>query len=164
MNRVKKYVVLVLSVLCVSLFVYKLHDFTMSEKKLIIRGICATNELTRKESYLPPEAFQNGKIDLPVPLLFQHNPDLVLGKVTKMVVLDEMVIFYAEVYQDGWRAPIAEDIKKGLLNSDSVGIIVLSMMGPFIMSLDLMEISVVTVPAVRAAKFEVIGEVGVDVD
>jgi HK97 family phage prohead protease len=127
---------------------------------LILRGYGSTFFEDRDHDVVTPDALRGavGKfLENPV-LLLQHNPEKVIGRVTSAVVDQVGLLVEAEVPppppgSEPWHVKAYSDIRNGLLRAFSIG-------GWFrraknlITSMDLLELSVVSIPSNAAALFQ----------
>lgn len=139
-------------------------------KGLKISGLMTTKELDRDTDIVEPGAFSEqiqSFLDNPI-LLFNHNTEQPIGVVEELEVREDGVFAVARVHDP----QIKEWIELGMLQMFSVSFIILDrkfseaqvgpngeMLAPPIRTItkaELLELSVVTIPANRTARFEVI--------
>lgn len=129
---------------------------------LVLQGYASTYSTDRDKEAVAPQALRNAiaKYLTNPMLLFQHSPDQVLGNVTKATVDNvglwiEAVIPPPATGCGAWLADAFNGIKNGLYHAFSIGGI-FDRVKDAIVGMDLMEISVVSIPAQPEALFDVV--------
>jgi|SRR5699024_530900 len=130
-------------------------------------GIASTPATDRMRDTVDPHG---ASIELPLPLLWQHDPDKPIGHVTTAKVTDDGIAITARVQKPDSDMPrglvgrLEEawySIKNGLVRGLSIGFMPLKFEpnddgGMHISHYDLMEVSAVTVPANQEATIQTI--------
>jgi HK97 family phage prohead protease len=124
-------------------------------------GIASTGAVDRMGDILEP---RGATISLPAPLLWQHRHDVPVGRVTRATVSDTGIEIEATIAEIDTRGPLrqaADDawaaVRAGLVDSLSVGFLPRASEpikggGRRFTSWDLLEVSIVTVPANAGAR------------
>jgi HK97 family phage prohead protease len=134
--------------------------------KITIEGYANTVDKDRVGDVVLPTAFEKSLpvyLDNPV-MLFQHDWDKVIGRVTEAKVTDKGLWVKGEVSNAKDVEDVRTKIAEGSLKTFSIGynevdaVYDESRKINIVKELELLEISVVTIPANAAAKFSVVGE------
>jgi HK97 family phage prohead protease len=125
---------------------------------LVLRGYASTYETDRDREAVTPEALKKAVAQYlanPI-LLLQHDPDKPIGKITSATVDDKGLFVEALVSPPvaEWAREAYQKIKDGVFRAFSIGGLFQKLKNAII-GMDLMEISVVSVPANPTALFEV---------
>lgn len=146
-------------------------EFKLSGEKdangdLIIKGFANTVTKDRVDESVLPKAFEKTLptfMENPV-LLFQHDWDKVIGKVTEAKITEKGLFITAKISQAADVKDIRTKINEGILSTFSIGYNEIdsdfekSTDTKIINELELLEISVVTIPANVEAKFRPVQE------
>lgn len=129
--------------------------------KIVIKGYANTVDKDRVGDVVLPKAFEKTLkeyLDNPV-ILYQHNWDLVIGKCVKAEITDTGLYIEAEISQAKDVEDVRTKIAEGSLKTFSIGYNELDAdydeanSCNVVKELELMEISVVTIPCNPKAKF-----------
>jgi len=121
-----------------------------------IKGVAITTGYNRDGGRIHPSAFK-GVVDAnrQIPLLSDHCHDSsgVLGKITKLTILDDKVLFEAELTRTEDNAVLVDKILRGYIAYVSVGFFPEAKdRDGIVTDLDLIEISIVPMPSYRDSK------------
>jgi HK97 family phage prohead protease len=113
-----------------------------------IEGIAFTVQKNRKDLVVLPSALKHTR-SLQIPLLYGHMATKgVIGKVTKIIVGNGVVRFKAELTRTERNAHIIDKVLKGYIKHVSIGFIALETTDEGVVTkMDLLEISIVPIPA-----------------
>lgn len=136
-------------------------DNDNDDDKIIITGLASTDSVDRAGDIILHSAWARGlnNYKLNPILLFNHNYDAPIGKVTDIQIVKEGLKITGEIYKAAGNA--FELIKRGVLSAFSVGFMPTEMTynektdGFLIKQAELLEISVVSVPCNQTALFSV---------
>jgi HK97 family phage prohead protease len=139
-------------------FAFKATE-TKADGTIVIAGYASTWETDRDKQYVTDDAFDASLetyLTNPI-LLLQHNPDWPIGKITNAYTDDKGLYVEAIIPPPvaEWAQEAYQKIADGVLTAFSIG----GMFGVVkdaITAIDLMEISVVSIPANPSAIFEVV--------
>ena len=134
-----------------------------ADGSLLLRGYASTWDVDRDREAVQPSAVKAalaGYLSNPV-LLWQHNAARIIGRITKAAVdavglLVEAVMPPPPSGSEAWHVKAFHDVKHGLYRAFSIGGFFKKDAGDNIIGMDLMEVSVVSVPANPTALFEVV--------
>lgn len=137
-----------------------------NEEKRLIEGYASTKHIDRVNDVVLPEAFKDTLKSFlagSCPLLFNHNPNEPVGKIVAATIDDTGLYVKAEIGKGYGKADdVWAMIKDGVLKAFSIGFIPLEMEPDeknaeinYIKKLELLEISIVSVPANREALFTI---------
>jgi HK97 family phage prohead protease len=133
---------------------------------IIIEGYANTVDKDRVGDVVLPTAFEKSLptyMDNPV-MLFQHDWDQIVGSVVDAKITDKGLWVKGKVSNAGDVDNVRTKIREGSLKTFSIGYNELDAVYDetkkvnYVKELELLEISVVTIPANAAAKFSVVGE------
>lgn len=124
----------------------------MDDETRVIRGIASTPSPDRMDDVVMPKG---AKFNLPIPLLWQHNPDQPIGHVTEATITDKGIEVVAEIakgitdeIERAWKL-----VKAGLVRGLSIGFRELkteqipNSWGVIFEEWEWLELSAVTIPA-----------------
>ena len=141
---------------------FEIVDIKSANGKLRIKGYANTVDKDRVGDVVLPAAFKKSidtYMDNPV-LLYQHNWDAIIGKVINYEINDKGLYIEAEISDADDCKDVRTKIREKTLRTLSIGFNEVdatyneSTKTKIIKELDLLEISVVTIPANTQAKFE----------
>lgn len=137
---------------------------SFDDEKRIITGVATTPSLDRAGDTVQP---LGAKFMLPLPLLFHHNHEMPIGKVTKLTVTKDGILFEAEIAKieeegilknrtdEAWQS-----VKSGLTSAVSIGFssskYSSTKTGIDFEEWEMYELSLVTIPANRDATIQTI--------
>lgn len=120
-----------------------------------IVGVCSTFDMNRNGLALTPGAYKTVQA-VNIPLLIDHDASVgsIVGRVTEITTLEDKVIFRAQIRATNKTKAVIQKILSGELNGISIGFIPLGFDGTTrrIHSIDLLEISLVAIPADPGAR------------
>lgn len=131
--------------------------------RLTIKGYANTKDRDRVGDVVLPEAFKNQLpeyMENPI-LLFMHDWDRPCGKVVSAIIDDKGLLIEAEITNAKSAEDIREMVKDGTLKTFSIGYNELDSdwdkdtATNYVKEIELLEISIVTIPCNTQAKFEV---------
>lgn len=139
---------------------------TVDAEKRVIEGYASTKFIDRVKDVVLPTAFEKSLPEFlkgSHPLLFNHNPNEPVGKIVGAKIDDTGLFVRAEIGKDYGRADdVWKMIQDGVLKAFSIGFIIKKTEEKddepnvrYITELDLLEISIVSVPANKEALFTV---------
>ena len=120
--------------------------------KLEIYGIAMVESLNRNGTIVNVESLEQ-HFTRPVPLVLDHNyhTSQVIGKVYAVEKIGPILTFHAEMLVTEENYQVAQKLMNGYINSVSIGLSPLDIHGYEVYG-ELIEISLVVVPAVKDAK------------
>lgn len=143
---------------------WELSKIKAADGGIIIEGYANTNDKDRVSDIVLPTAFTKTLpeyMENPV-LLFQHNWDLVIGTVTDAKITDKGLYVKAKISNAKDVEDVRTKINEGALRTFSIGYNEVDAVedptkkANIVKELELLEISVVTIPANSKAKFTVV--------
>lgn len=123
---------------------------SIKENGIITGAVASTGSLDRDEEILEPTGWNLDNFRKSPRLLWSHDPHLLpIGKVTDIKINEKGLIFDAEFAEkeNPFAHQVANLVKNGFINSFSVGFKPLERDGNIFKKMELLEISLVNVPA-----------------